>query len=182
VQGPDDFASLQEALRRRFRRWTEINSGSLPIGRRPDPSFALLPDLLLIDGGKGQLHQALTVLEEFDLRQRLPAAALAKQQEELFLPEKADSIFLPRTSQALFLVQRVRDEAHRFAISHHRQIREKRGLASRLDEIPGIGPARRRALLKAFADLEGIRGASLEELTRVPGINRNLAERLKQDL
>lgn len=182
VQGPDDFASLQEALRRRFRRWAEINSGSLGIGRRPDPSFALLPDLLLIDGGKGQLHQALTVLEEFDLRQRLPAAALAKQQEELFLADRSDSIILPRTSQALFLVQRVRDEAHRFAISHHRQIRERRGLASRLDEIPGIGPARRRALLKAFADLEGIRRASLEELTRVPGINRNLAARLKQDL
>ncbi|MGA2111460.1 MAG: excinuclease ABC subunit UvrC [Anaerolineales bacterium] len=182
VQGPDDFASLQEALRRRFRRWAEINGGSLPIGRKPDPSFALLPDLLLIDGGKGQLGQALTVLQEFDLRQRVPAAALAKQQEELFLPEKPDSILLPRTSQALFLVQRVRDEAHRFAISHHRQIRERRGLASQLEEIPGIGPARRRALLKAFADVEGIRKASLEELSRVPGINRDLAARLKQGL
>jgi excinuclease ABC subunit C len=182
VQGPDDFASLREALRRRFRRWAEINGGSLPIGRRPDPSFGLLPDLLLIDGGKGQLSQALAVLQEFDLRQRVPAAALAKQHEELFVSDKSDSILLPRTSRALFLVQRVRDEAHRFAISHHRLLRERRGLNSQLEEIPGIGPARRRALLKAFADIEGIRQASLEELSRVPGISRDLAARLKQGL
>jgi len=182
VQGPDDFASLQEALRRRFRRWAEINGGALPIGRKADPSFALLPDLLLIDGGKGQLGQALAVLQEFDLGQSVPAAAIAKQQEELFLPERSDSILLPRSSQGLFLVQRVRDEAHRFAISHHRQIRSRRGLGSQLEEIPGIGPARRRALLKAFPDIEGIRNASLDELSRVPGINRDLATRLKQGL
>ncbi len=215
VEGVDDFASMREALRRRFGRWREMGGtgkqGSREIqemgemkekGPNPKPvvsevelsqipnpqipkideSFALLPDLLLIDGGKGQLGEAIKVLAEFGLTERVPAAALAKQREEIFLPGQPNSILLPRNSQGLFLVQRVRDEAHRFAITHHRQRREKAGLASQLDAIPGVGPARRKALLKEFGDVNGIRNASPEALQRVKGITAAVAKAIKENL
>jgi excinuclease ABC subunit C len=178
VEGPDDFASMEEVLNRRFRRWQSSHELDAP-GKKPDPSFSLLPDLVIVDGGKGQLSRAVKVLEQYDLSEKVPLAGLAKQNEELFLPGRSRSIMLPRHSQALYLVQRIRDEAHRFAITAHRNKRSKLGLASRLDSIPGIGPARRKALLKKFGSLEGILSASVEELSSLPGISPELAGRIK---
>ena len=179
VEGPDDFASLEEVLIRRFNRWQAAQEiGGAP-GKKPDPAFALLPDLLLVDGGKGQLSRAVAVLDRFGLRVRVPVASLAKQQEEIFLPERPESIVLPRQSQWLYLVQRVRDEAHRFAITAHRKRRDKTGIASRLDAIPGIGPARRKALLIKFGSIDKIKEATEEELQTVPGITRRLAGSIK---
>ena len=138
--------------------------------------------LLLVDGGKGQLGVAVAVLDEFNLLGRVPLVGLAKRREELFLPDQTDSILLPRRSQGLYLVQRVRDEAHRFAVSYHRQRRGKTGLASTLDAVPGVGPKRRTALLHAFGSIQKIRMASVDEIAAVPGIPRNVAEALKEQL
>jgi len=182
VTGPDDFASMEEVLARRFNRWKTNQEAAVTPGNKPDPSFSLLPDLLLIDGGKGQLSRAVAVLERFELQNKVPVASLAKQQEELFLPGKPDSVLLPRHSEGLYLIQRVRDEAHRFAITAHRKRRDKIGIASRLDAIPGIGPARRRALLIHFGSLQKIQEASLEDLRSVHGITLQLAEEIKSHL
>jgi excinuclease ABC subunit C len=198
VEGPNDFASMKEALTRRFRRWQEAHglasegiAGSrsteiLPNAparvKKADESFALLPDLLMIDGGKGQLGVAAEVLQEFGLTERVPLCSLAKQQEEIFLPGQPRSILLPRRSQGLFLVQRARDEAHRFALEHHRRRRSKIGLASQLEAIAGIGPTRRKALLKRFGSLDGIREASVDELASVKGMTREAAEAVKANL
>jgi len=182
AEGPDDFASMEEALTRRFKRWQAAQEAKLEPGQKLDPSFALLPDLLIVDGGKGQLGRAVKVLEEFGLFGQVPVVGLAKQQEELFLPGHQESIMLPRNSQGLFLVQRIRDEAHRFAITAHRNQRNKIGMASVLDKIPGIGPARRRWLLTHFGSLEAIRQASIEELTAAPGITSELAQKIKTHL
>jgi excinuclease ABC subunit C len=206
VEGPNDFASMKEVLTRRFRRWREEHeapvAGVVPAsppesagapmpapkrprrlpGQKADESFARLPDLLIIDGGKGQLGVAVEVLQEFNLFGQVPVCGLAKQQEEIFLPGQPRPILLPRRSQGLYLVQRVRDEAHRFALTHHRIRRGKIGLASQLDAIPGIGPSRRRALLTRFGSLEGIREASVDELTGVRGMSRAAAEALKANL
>jgi excinuclease ABC subunit C len=178
VVGPDDFASMEEVLNRRFRRWQSSHELDVP-GKKPDPSFSLLPDLVIVDGGKGQLSRAVKVLEQYNLSEKVPLAGLAKQNEELFLPGRPHSIMLPRRSQAFYLIQRIRDEAHRFAITAHRNKRSKLGLTSRLDSIPGIGPARRKALIKHFGSLEGILNASVEELTSLPGISVELAGRIK---
>ena len=174
VIGPDDFASMEEVLTRRFRRWQAAQENQL-VGAKPDPSFAVLPDLLIVDGGQGQLGRAVKVLESFNLMEIVPVAGLAKQQEELFQPGRKDSVILPRHSQGLFLLQRIRDEAHRFAITAHRKARGKVGVASRLDAIPGIGPARRKVLLEKFGDIEGIRQATLEDLITITGINEEIA-------
>ena len=174
---PDDLESMRQVLSRRFRRWQEVDRAA-----RADTVWAILPDLLLVDGGKGQLSAAVEVLTEFGLLDRVPVAALAKQQEELFLPGRQDSIRLPRRSQGLFLVQRVRDEAHRFAISHHRQRRGQIGVASILDSVPGVGPKRRQALLTAFGSLTGLRQATVDEIAAVPGIPRHVAESVKESL
>jgi excinuclease ABC subunit C len=181
VIGPDDFASMEEVLTRRFKRWQSAQEKQL-VGSKPDPSFAVLPDLLMVDGGKGQLGRAVKVLESFGLSERVPLVGLAKQQEELFRPHISDSIILPRHSQGLYLIQRVRDEAHRFAITAHRKARGKVGIASRLDAIPGVGPKRRKALLQAFGDIESIRQAPLEELTKIPGITEDIALALQSGL
>jgi excinuclease ABC subunit C len=184
VSGPDDFASMQEVLTRRFRRWQaaqEETTEGKP-GKKLDPSFALLPDLLMVDGGKGQLGRAVEVLKEFGLYGKIPVTGLAKQQEELFVPEKSDSLLLPRRSQGLYLIQRIRDEAHRFAITAHRNLRSRQGLASRLDSVPGIGPGRRKMLLKRFGSIEGILSASIETLTSLRGITEELAIELKSRL
>jgi excinuclease ABC subunit C len=182
VEGPNDFESMREALTRRFRRYFEAKGAERTPGQKIDPSFSVLPDLLIVDGGKGQLGVAVEVLQSFDLLGQVPVTGLAKQQEELFLPGRPDSILLPRQSQGLYLVQRVRDEAHRFAITAHRAKRAKTGLASQLDEIPGVGPARRKALIKHFGSLSGIRAASVDDIAAVPGVPRDVAIAIKEQL
>jgi excinuclease ABC subunit C len=184
--GSDDYQSMREALTRRFNRYrqalenpTEIAPG----GEDRDETWRLLPDLLIIDGGKGQLGVAVEVLKEFDLYGKVPVVGLAKRFEEIYFPEKSDPLILPRNGQALFLVQRVRDEAHRFAITSHRNQRTKMGMTSRLEAIPGIGPAKRKALLKAFDNsIDAIRNASVEQLSAVKGITADLAETIKAEL
>jgi excinuclease ABC subunit C len=181
VCGPDDFASMEEVLDRRFRRWRsaqEVNQ----VGGKVDESFAILPDLLIVDGGKGQLSRAVEVLERYELTGRVPVAGLAKQQEELFLPGQSLSLMLPRNSQGLYMLQRIRDEAHRFAITAHRKKRTREGIASRLDAIPGIGPARRKALLNHFGSIDQIQAATVEELMVVPGINEEVARSILSHL
>jgi excinuclease ABC subunit C len=182
VDGPDDFASMEEVLTRRFKRWQASQEERAKPGAKIDESFALLPDLLIVDGGKGQLSRAVAVLEAFGLYGVVPVAGLAKQQEELFLPRRSRSLMLPRHSQGLYLLQRIRDEAHRFAITAHRNRRSKAGLASTLDAIPGIGPTKRRRLLIHFGSIEAIKQASLEELAAVRGITKADAEMLKNQL
>jgi excinuclease ABC subunit C len=186
-KGSDDYQSMREALTRRFNRWREAASQPAvipPPGQEDrDETWRLLPDLLMIDGGKGQLGVAVEVLREFDLLDRVPVVSLAKQFEEIYRPGNPVPLILSRRSDALYLVQRIRDEAHRFAITSHRQRRTKLGLASQLEEVPGVGPAKRRALLKAFGNsISAIRAASVEELARVPGITPRLAETIKEAL
>lgn len=183
--GPDDFQSMREALTRRFTRWQTLKDSEdiAPDGKDKDATWKMLPDLLLIDGGKGQLGVGIEVLKEFGLFEAVPVAGLAKQFEELFLPNQKESIMLPRDSEALYLVQRVRDEAHRFAITSHRKRRDKMGMVSRLETVPGIGPKKRRALLKHFENsIDAIRKADKEELMQVTGINDALADAILQHL
>jgi len=182
VEGQDDFASMEEVLERRFRRWQTAREEAKKPGGKLDQAFGRLPDLLIVDGGKGQLNRAWQVIQRFELEARIPLCGLAKRHEELYLSGVPDPVLLPRRSAALYLVQRIRDEAHRFAVSHHRTRRRKKGLASRLDAIPGIGPARRKLLLKTFNDIDGIRSATLEELIEIQGINEELAQRIKASL
>lgn len=179
---PDDFASMEEMLTRRFRRWKGSQETESGPGSKPDASFSFLPDLMIIDGGKGQLSRVVQVLEKFELGNRVPVVGLAKQEEEIFFPHRSQPLLLPRHSQGMYLVQRIRDEAHRFGITAHRTKRTKLGLASQLDSIPGIGPARRKALLKHFGSLDMIRKATLEELAAVTGMNESAAESIKAHL
>jgi excinuclease ABC subunit C len=182
VEGTDDYASMREMMRRRFRRATEPEpQSSLGPGTKKS-SWELLPDLLVVDGGKGQLNVALEVLDEFGLRDQVPAVGLAKQEEEVYLPDRADPVQLPRTSEGLYLMQRIRDEAHRFAITYHRQVRKRQTITSQLDDVPGIGPKRRSALLKHFGSIKAIRAASVEELVAVRGMTRKAAEQIKENL
>jgi excinuclease ABC subunit C len=181
VVGPDDFASMEEVLSRRFRRWQASQSAEAH-QKKPDEAFSLLPDLLMVDGGKGQLSRAIKVLESFGLMERVPVIGLAKQEEEIFRPGASQSLLLERHSQGFYLVQRIRDEAHRFAITTHRRRRTKEGLASRLDKVKGIGPGRRRELLKRFGSIERILQATIEELTDIRGITVEIAEALKAQL
>jgi excinuclease ABC subunit C len=159
---PDDFASMREVVGRRYRRLLEESRE--------------LPDLILIDGGKGQLGAAVDALTEIGLGDQ-PVASLAKREELLFVPGREEPVELPRTSPVLHLVQRVRDEAHRFAVGFHRQARAKRTLHSELDLIPGVGPTKRKKLLTRFGSLRGVRGASLEELAT--SVGRLTAERIR---
>jgi len=182
VLGQDDFASMEEVLFRRFRRWKAYHEEGDKVGKKPDLAFSILPDLLLVDGGKGQLSRAVKILEEFNLMDRVPVAGLAKQEEEIFVPGKYESIYLERHSQGLYLIQRIRDEAHRFAITAHRKRRRKQGLASRLDVIPGIGPARRQALLKKFGSIDGIKDAPPEKIAEIKGITLEKAQSIKVQL
>jgi excinuclease ABC subunit C len=182
VTGPDDFASMEEVLQRRFNRWQAAQELLDKPGEKIDQSFALLPDLLIVDGGKGQLSRAVAVLDKYQLLDRVPVAGLAKQNEELFIPEQPEPILLPKGSQGLFLLQRVRDEAHRFAITTHRKQRTKTGLASRLDSVVGVGPAKRKALLGKFGSIQNILAASIDDLTTIPGISESLAHSIKTQL
>src|SRR5690606_23155687 len=126
------------------------------VGGKIDEAFALLPDILIVDGGKGQLGKAVNVIEQFELQGKFIVVGLAKQEEELFFPHRQESLKLPKNSQGLYLIQRIRDEAHRFAITAHRKRRTVMGLASQLDKVPGIGSHRRKILLNHFGSIEAI--------------------------
>jgi excinuclease ABC subunit C len=175
IQGPNDFESMRQTLTRRFQRWKDATSGdgaapdapASPGKRKDDASWSILPDLVIIDGGKGQLGIAQEVLKSFDLAHIVPLVSLAKREEEIFFPNRADSLLLPRNAQAFFLVQRVRDEAHRYGITSHRNQRTKIGMASQLDALAGVGPTRRKKLLTAFGSIEAIKAASVDELSKV---------------
>ena len=182
IGAPDDFASMEEMLTRRFRRWQSAQETATQPGSKNDASFTFLPDLIIIDGGKGQLGRVVKVLENFGLFGKVPVVGLAKQEEEIFFPHRSEPLMLPRHSQGLYLVQRIRDEAHRFGITAHRARRNKQGLASVMDSIPGVGPVRRKALLKHFGSVDKIRAATLEDLMTVKGITADVAESIKASL
>jgi len=181
VEGPNDFASLQEVVTRRIARGRQerigIREGKL---EKKEAKFAEFPDLMIIDGGKGQLSAVKEVLDQLNLE--TPVFGLAKEFEHLFRPGDSTPIILPKNNPALFLVQRIRDEAHRFAITYHRKLRSKEQVKSLLDEIPGIGPVRKMELLKSFGSVDKIARASLEELSLVKGMNRKTAEIVYQYL
>src|SRR5438876_10101627 len=163
----DDFANMHDTLRRRFQRSASDGEG-WPV-----------PDLVMLDGGKGQLAAGQAALSDAGLLQ-IPIAALAKEREELFVPGRPDPIVLPPRSQGLFLVQRIRDEAHRFAVTYHQQLRGKRAMKSVLDEIQGVGPAKKRALVRKFGSVKAMQGGSEADLAGVAGVGPALAERIKQ--
>ena len=185
VEGVDDFESMREVLRRRFNRMAEVRAKQkqqYSDGTRPsDETWGVFPDLVLIDGGKGQLSAALEVLLEMGL-DNVPLASLAKENEWLYVPHTPEPIILPRDSQALYLVQRIRDEAHRFAITYHRNLRSKSSLRSPIDSVNGIGPKRKRMLMRKFGSLSGIKQASVDEIAAVPGMTRSLALLVKQSI
>jgi excinuclease ABC subunit C len=164
----DDFTNMRDTLRRRFLR------SASPEAQSSWP----LPDLVILDGGKGQLSAGLAALADAG-RLQIPIAALAKEREELFVPNRPDPIVLPRTAQGLYLVQRIRDEAHRFAVTYHQKVRSRRAVRSILDDIAGVGPARKRALLRKFGSVRAMQEAPVEELAAVGGVGNALAERIK---
>jgi len=203
VVGPDDFASHQEVLRRRFRGVgtsleAEATRVSLPGASTPEPADSdeskessqdedpqnvhshdwALPDLIIIDGGKGQLSAAMEVLQELHID--IPTVGLAKENEEIFTPGSPDPIILPRSSQGLYLVQRIRDEAHRFGITYHRKLRSDRTFKSVLDDIPGIGPKRKKALMKHFGSIRAISAASIDDLAALDGMTHDAAQKVKE--
>ena len=185
VEGVDDYASMQEMLRRRFQRLASARSRERQpeetAGQARRDAWGTLPDLVLIDGGKGHLMAALEVFLELGL-DSIPLASLAKENEWMFVPHTPEPIILPRHSQALYLVQRARDEAHRFAVTYHRNLRSKSSLRSSVDLVTGIGPKRKRMLLRRFGSVKGIKEASVDDIAAVPGMTRVLALRLKQTI
>jgi excinuclease ABC subunit C len=183
----DDYGAMKEVLTRRFQRYKDSLAGELhdasQIGKlKKETAWSILPDLLIVDGGKGQLAMAMEVLAQFGLEKEVPLAGLAKREEELFVPGNPRPIVLDRRSEGLYLVQRVRDEAHRFANEGHRKRRSKVGVASILDSIPGVGPKRRKLLLDHFGSLDGLRKATMEEIASVPGIPEDVAKAVKANL
>jgi excinuclease ABC subunit C len=170
VAGANDYAMLQEVLQRRFKRVS---------GESAD-AWAVMPDLVLIDGGKGQLNAALPVLEAAGVF--VPVIGLAKENEEIFLPQRKEPVILPKSSPGLQLLQRLRDEAHRFAIGYFTKVHRRESFTSVLDGIPGIGPRRKRALLRHFGSVPRIREASVDELVSAAGITRPQAEKIKEYL
>jgi excinuclease ABC subunit C len=164
-QGNDDFAAMEQVLTRRLTAYL-VERGK-PVGEAPG-KFSYPPQLLLVDGGKGQLSVATKVLEELGLHDEIPVASLAKRFEEVYVPGQADPVQLPRQSEALFLLQRIRDEAHRFAITFHRELRGKRMTVSVLDGIPGLGEVRKKRLTKELGGVNAVKRASLEELQALP--------------
>jgi excinuclease ABC subunit C len=173
VPGQDEFASMEEMLRRRFARLQE------PERDRPR-KFAYPPALVVVDGGRGQLGVAMTVMTETGLD--IPAIGLAKRLEEVYLPGQPEPLSIPRSSEALFVLQHLRDEAHRFAVTYHRTKRAKRALSSPLDEVPGIGPTRKRALLRRFGSLARLRQAAVGEIQQTPGIGPEMARTIHEAL
>ena len=178
VEGNDDFAAMAEVLHRRLSNYVEQRS--LPVAERG--KFAYPPQLLLVDGGKGQLSVASKVLEDLDLTEEIPVASLAKRFEEVFVPGRAEPVRIPRGSEALFMLQRIRDESHRFAISYHRQLRGKRMTESELDDVPGLGPKRKERLLKAFGSVAALRKASLDDLEELSWLPESVAGDLYEHL
>jgi excinuclease ABC subunit C len=174
IAGADDYGMLQEVLRRRFKRAAS--------DKETAGTWATLPDLLLIDGGKGQLSAAMEVLNETGLDTEIPAVGLAKENEELYLPGRSEPVRLPGNSAGRLLLQHLRDEAHRFALGYHLRLRRKSSFKSALDAVPGIGPKRKRALLRKFGSVKGIKQATLDELAGTEGMNTGLAGRLKEYL
>lgn len=212
VTGQDDFASMREVIERRFRHLVAPGAGAIPHGDvrvAPVPGVGspggsggaertavadgesvaehetspwdAVPDLVVIDGGKGQLGAALDLLRDLGLG-AIPVCGLAKREEEIYVADLEEPIRLPRTSEALYLVQRVRDEAHRFAITYHRSLRGRAQTRSALDSIPGVGPKRKRALLRRFGTVRGVRDASVDEIASTVGFTRRLAEAVKRSL
>ncbi|MGZ8600750.1 MAG: excinuclease ABC subunit UvrC, partial [Actinomycetota bacterium] len=169
VPGQDDFASMEEMLARRFARMRREEAGEEPRRRR----FSYPPALLVVDGGRGQLSVATKVLASQGLH--IPAIGLAQRLEEVYFPDRPDPLVIHRGSEALFVLQHLRDEAHRFAITYHRQKRAKRALASPLDDVPGVGPSRKKALLKRFGSLARLSRASVEEIAATPGVGPEVA-------
>ncbi|MQB01671.1 MAG: excinuclease ABC subunit UvrC [Actinobacteria bacterium] len=178
TEGPDDVAMMGEVIRRRFSRYLDDRDDAE--AKRPS-RFAYPPNLVVIDGGKGQLNRAVEVITELGVTD-VTVVSLAKRMEEVFLPDEADPVVIPRTSEALYLLQQIRDEAHRFALAYHRLKRGKRMTRSVLDGIPGLGPARRKALIKTFGSVKRVRAASVEEIAAVRGIPRNVAEAVHTSL
>jgi excinuclease ABC subunit C len=173
VSGANDYAMLQEVLQRRFKHGVKGGTSA------PD-TWAIRPDLVLIDGGKGQLNAALSVMKEAG--SDIPVASLAKENEEIFLPRRKEPVVLSKSSPGLQLLQRLRDEAHRFAISYYASVHRRKTFASALDGIPGIGPRRKSALLRQFGSVDRIREASLEELVAATGMTQEQAKRIKEHL
>lgn len=183
----DDYAMMKEVLRRRFTRLSKFQENLNDIVASENDqngldslSWGMVPDLVLIDGGKGHLSAVHQVFLELGITTNfIPLASIAKENEELFTPEMPEPVTLPRNTQGLFLLQRIRDEAHRFAITYHRNIRSKRSLASRLDSVPGLGPKRKKILLAHFGSIERISKSSEGELSALPGISQSLSRTLK---
>ncbi len=186
VEGQDDFAMMHEVITRRFRRYLE--EASVAVAERAGGArvgaarrFAYPPQLVIIDGGKGQLNAARRALDELGIG-GVELCSLAKRLEEVFLPDREEPVLLPRSSEAQYLIQRIRDEAHRFAITYHRSLRGKAMTASAFDAIPGVGPARRKALLEQFGSLKRLRAASVEEIAAVGGFSERLATTVHEAL
>jgi excinuclease ABC subunit C len=172
VGGNDDFAAMEEVLTRRLTAY--IDERSLPVGERSG-RFSYPPQLLLVDGGKGQLGVAVRVLEDLGLDEEIPVASLAKRFEEVYVPGRADPVRVPRGSEGLYMLQRIRDEAHRFAITYHRQLRGKRMTKSVLDDIRGLGPTRKKRLTKELGGVAGVKRASLDELRALSWLPEDVA-------
>jgi len=170
VAGANDYAMLQEVLKRRFKRISDASG-----------AWAILPDLVLVDGGKGQLSAAREAMAELGA-ESVPTASLAKESEEVFIPGQTEPIILPRSSAGLKSLQRLRDEAHRFALGYHQKIHKRESFASAMDNIPGIGPKRKQALLRQFGSIQAIREASEDELASTRGMTRSLAKKVKEYL
>jgi excinuclease ABC subunit C len=168
--GQDDLAAMDEVLTRRFRRYLDEREEGARVGKR----FAYPPNLLLVDGGRGQLAVAVRVLEELGLED-IAVAALAKRFEEVYRPGRDDPLRIPRDSPALYLLQQVRDEAHRFAITYHRRLRERKATRSVLDDVPGLGPTRRSRLLKEFGSVKRLRAVTEDELVALPWLPATVA-------
>ena len=192
VAGQDDFASMREVIERRFRHLATPDAIAIRerAGRPTRPTATVpgegspwdaVPDLVIIDGGKGQLGAALDLLRDLGLGS-IPVCGLAKREEEIYVADLDEPIRLPRNSEALYLVQRVRDEAHRFAVTYHRSLRGRSQTRSALDSIPGVGPKRKRALLRRFGTVRGVRDASVDEIAATVGFTRRLAEAVKRSL
>ena len=191
VAGVDDYSMMREVLTRRFRRLSEsrkkdanaasVTSDSQDLRNKNGSAWGVIPNLVLIDGGKGHLGAALQVFLELGIND-IPLSSIAKENEELFVPYISDPIVLPRNAQGLFMVQRLRDEAHRFAITFHRERRSKKSVQSTLDLVPGVGPKRKRMLIRRFGSVRGIREASLEEVAAVPGLTLTVARAIKDHI
>ena len=188
-EGPNDFASMAEVISRRFKRLSEQRRERREAGIEPEAApdeeelegWGAVPDLVIVDGGRGQVSAAADVMRNAEVDD-IPLVGLAKREELLFQVDSAEPVRLDRRSQGLYLVQRIRDEAHRFAISYHRRVRARRASQSPLDRISGIGPARKKALLRKFGSLQAIREAEAAEIAATPGLTLQLAETLKREL